>query len=64
VLCLIAASLTAYSRIYLSWHFFQDTLAGSLYGVLLTLLVYMIFFDSKNPLLNKRIRIKSRKKSS
>jgi len=39
----ILAVLTAYSRIYLSQHFAEDVLAGSLVGVLMTLLVYYFY---------------------
>jgi len=43
----ILAALTAYSRIYLSQHFAEDVLAGSLVGVLTTLLVY--YFYQRKP---------------
>lgn len=36
----VLALLAAYSRIYLSQHFFADVYAGSLIGVLTTILVY------------------------
>ena len=43
----ILAVLAAYSRIYLSQHFAEDVLAGSLVGVLITLLVY--YFYQRKP---------------
>ncbi len=42
-LLLIIAVLTAYSRIYLSQHFFQDTVAGALLGVVASIFVYYIY---------------------
>lgn len=42
VLCLAIAVLTGFSRIYLSQHFLEDVLAGSVVGILSTLLVYFI----------------------
>jgi membrane-associated phospholipid phosphatase len=39
---LIIAILTAYSRIYLSQHFLQDTLAGSFIGLTTSILVYSV----------------------
>jgi len=43
----ILAVLAAYSRIYLSQHFAEDVLVGSLIGVLITLLVY--YFYQRKP---------------
>ena len=40
ILCLLLAIFTAYTRIYLLQHFFQDTLVGSAIGVATSLLVY------------------------
>ena len=42
VLCLIVAYLAGFSRIYLSQHFLQDVLAGSVIGILSVLFVYEI----------------------
>ncbi|GHT26548.1 hypothetical protein AGMMS4957_22020 [Bacteroidia bacterium] len=39
----VLAVLTAYSRIYLSQHFAEDVLAGSLAGVLITMLVFWLY---------------------
>jgi len=39
----VIALATAYSRIYLSQHFFQDTLAGALIGVTVSLIIFQIF---------------------
>jgi membrane-associated phospholipid phosphatase len=50
---LIIAVLTGYSRVYLSQHFPIDVLAGSLTGVLMALVVYLLFplksFEKKFP---------------
>ncbi|HXB45791.1 MAG TPA: phosphatase PAP2 family protein [Puia sp.] len=43
LLYLFAASLVAYSRIYLGQHFLQDVLAGALIGVPVALVVYLVF---------------------
>lgn len=43
ILLLSIAVLTAYSRIYLSQHFLQDILAGSLLGVFTTITINFIF---------------------
>ncbi len=40
ILCLLLAIFTAYTRIYLLQHFFQDTLVGSAIGVTTSVLVY------------------------
>ena len=49
VLCLVIAVTAGYSRIYLSQHFLDDVLAGSVLGVL-SVLIAMIFFkqDTQN----------------
>lgn len=39
------ALLIGYSRIYLSQHFFEDVYAGSLIGVLTTILIFYFFYD-------------------
>ena len=51
LILLIIAILTAYSRIYLSQHFLQDILAGSLIGLTTSILVYSV--------LNKKSRFNS-----
>jgi membrane-associated phospholipid phosphatase len=43
VLLFAAASLGAYSRIYLSQHFAADVFAGIVVGVSITILCYAIF---------------------
>ncbi len=50
-LFLIAAILVGYSRIYLSWHFLDDVLFGSLLGVVLSLITYLTI----NPLLGEKM---------
>ena len=42
ILCFLLAALGGYSRIYLSQHFTADVLAGTIVGVLLTTLFYVI----------------------
>lgn len=39
----VLALLTAYSRIYLSQHFAEDVLVGSMIGVVMTLLTYWLY---------------------
>ncbi|RYY34609.1 MAG: phosphatase PAP2 family protein, partial [Sphingobacteriaceae bacterium] len=46
LLLLILAILTGYSRMYLSEHFFEDVVAGSAIGVLLTI-VWLSWIDRK-----------------
>ncbi|WP_164849952.1 phosphatase PAP2 family protein [Mucilaginibacter limnophilus] len=46
LLLLIIAILTGYSRMYLSEHFFEDVVAGSAIGVLLTV-VWLSWIESK-----------------
>ncbi len=43
----VLAVLTAYSRVYLSQHFAEDVLAGSLVGVAMTLFVYWLYQRKK-----------------
>lgn len=40
IVCLLLAIFTAYTRIYLLQHFFQDTLVGSVIGVVTSVWVY------------------------
>lgn len=44
ILCFIAALVMAYSRIYLSQHFFADVYAGSVLGVLVVLICAVLVF--------------------
>lgn len=53
MLLLTYAILVAISRIYLSHHFFVDTLVGALLGIFITLITYLIFDNSA--LLNHQI---------
>lgn len=50
------ALMVAYSRVYLSQHFFEDIYAGSLIGVLTTILVYYYIQRSNKVCLNKSVR--------
>lgn len=45
-LCFLLALLTAFSRVYLSQHFLVDIYAGSVIGVLGTIILYRTFFRS------------------
>ncbi len=47
VLCFIAALLVAFSRVYLSQHFFEDITVGSFVGVLFSWLVCAILYYTK-----------------
>jgi membrane-associated phospholipid phosphatase len=40
ILCLLLAIFSAYTRIYLLQHFFQDTLVGSAIGLSTSVIVY------------------------
>ena len=46
-LLFIVASLTAFSRVYLSQHFLSDALAGSFIGVFIALLMIYFVYDRK-----------------
>lgn len=54
-LFLIFAFAAAYSRIYLSWHFFEDILAGSFLGTIIALFSYLIFRKIKAPFMNENL---------
>ncbi len=43
----IIALLTAFSRVYLSWHFLEDIVVGSVIAVLFTLIIYRILNKTK-----------------
>jgi membrane-associated phospholipid phosphatase len=45
--CFLLAITVGYSRIYLSQHFFEDVYAGSLIGVVTTLIVYLLVSRSR-----------------
>lgn len=45
--CFIVALTIAFSRVYLSQHFFNDIYAGSIIGVVISLLIYKYVFLSK-----------------
>jgi membrane-associated phospholipid phosphatase len=51
----ILAFFSAFSRVYLSWHFLGDTMVGSLIGVTITLMFYTILSKSKKAWLDKSI---------
>jgi membrane-associated phospholipid phosphatase len=54
LLLLIAAILIGYSRMYLSQHFFEDVLAGSVVGTIVTIL-WISFIDRKHFLNSPRL---------
>lgn len=47
VACFIAAILVAFSRVYLSQHFFEDITVGSFIGVLFSWIVCAVLFQTK-----------------
>jgi len=47
VLCFIGAILVAFSRVYLSQHFFEDITVGSFMGVVFSWIVCAILFQTK-----------------
>jgi membrane-associated phospholipid phosphatase len=49
----IVAGISAYSRVYLSWHFLGDIAMGSFIGVLITFFAYWIIKRSKRMWLDK-----------
>ncbi len=53
VLYFFIALLTAYSRVYLSWHFFEDIVAGSFVGSLIALFGIFLFRNLEKPKLNR-----------
>ncbi|MCF6185482.1 MAG: phosphatase PAP2 family protein [Bacteroidales bacterium] len=52
---LIIALLVGFSRIYLSWHFLGDTLAGSITGFIITAIRYLLIIRYKNNYLDKSL---------
>ena len=51
----VIALLTAFSRVYLSWHFLEDIVVGSVIAVLFTLIIYRILNKSKNTWLDQSL---------
>jgi len=47
ILCFMAALLVAFSRVYLSQHFFEDITVGSFIGVLFSWIVCAILYQTK-----------------
>lgn len=54
-LLLIFALLVGYSRIYLSWHFLSDALAGSLTGIIITSVTYLLINRYNNNFFEKSV---------
>ena len=46
--CLMLAIVAAYSRIYLSQHFAEDIMLGSIVGMITALTMYPLYLTSKN----------------
>ncbi len=46
-LMFVAALIIGFSRVYMSQHFLNDVYAGSLIGVIITLLIYQFVFESE-----------------
>ena len=59
----ITACLTAYSRVYLSQHFFGDVAAGGLVGILSFLTSYTVFIRLRNKWLDKKVKFLFKNKS-
>jgi membrane-associated phospholipid phosphatase len=55
LLLLGIAVFTAFSRIYLSQHFLQDTLAGSILGISTSILIWWVWDKKLDKKLNKSI---------
>lgn len=55
MLLLLLALLTGYSRIYLSQHFFEDVYAGSIIGVVTTLIVFYFIQKKNHPWMERSI---------
>jgi membrane-associated phospholipid phosphatase len=49
IIFLLAACLTAFSRVYLSQHFLEDIIAGSILGTITSIIVYFLFTRWENP---------------
>jgi membrane-associated phospholipid phosphatase len=54
--CFVFAIFSAYSRVYLSQHFFYDILIGSLIGTIITIIFYFIIYKNKSEKLNNSIK--------
>jgi len=55
IVLLLIACLTAFSRAYLSQHFMEDIIAGSILGVLTAILMYYIYSAHKGSWMDKRL---------
>lgn len=55
-LCLVMATLVAFSRVYLSQHFLADIYAGSLIGTSGTLAFYLLFYGTERPWYSWRVQ--------
>ncbi len=64
VIYFLIALLTAFSRVYLSWHFFEDILAGTVVGVSVTVLIYLFFEDILGKRLNLALFFRQKKRTS
>jgi membrane-associated phospholipid phosphatase len=53
--CIIIAILTSFSRVYLSQHFVEDTLAGSVIGISSSLIAFAIYENRRS----KKVRMPS-----
>jgi membrane-associated phospholipid phosphatase len=51
----IIALLAAYSRVYLSQHFFEDIYAGSIIGVITAFFIYITIQNIQSPKLDKSV---------
>lgn len=55
IMLFVLALFTAYSRIYLSQHFFEDVYAGSLIGIVTTITVFYIIQKNHKPWMENSI---------
>ncbi len=61
LLCFLAATIIAFSRVYLSQHFLKDIIAGSIVGTSISTLFYYFIYEQKtllkHPIFNNSLAI-------
>ena len=53
VFLFVLAALVAYSRVYLSQHFIEDILAGTVVGIVVPMIIMFLFFPKISQLSTK-----------
>jgi membrane-associated phospholipid phosphatase len=53
IICFVVAVIVGFSRVYLSQHFLNDIVAGSIIGVIITFVVALIIFNKSFDKLNR-----------